>query len=228
MAQDVTGNIYEANIIYESRERAFRTRLWYEQTDPAGTATPALALAKGIAGSDIPSALASIMSNSNRVIGVEAFLRATPVGQDLLQTENGPAGQAYISPIAGARLNGDCLPDNSCLIIRWLQTAGGSRNNGKAFISGLDQDDVTAGVLNEAARSAFQVSLVNAWPLGNLAGDPAGTFRQVVMTKPRDEFGNPQGWAHPKYGSPLDVTGVDFNAIIYTQRRRTTRFEGRA
>jgi len=227
MAQDASGNIYELHVIYETRERAYRSRLWYEQTGSVGNDIPATALCKGIVNATIPDLFAAIMSNTNRVIAVEAFLRATSGGPGGLQTENGPPGRADFTPISGGRSGGNALPDNCCLVMRWGQISGGARNNGKCFISGIDEDDTTAGVLNDSARQSFETSFSVPWPIGDIFGNPGGTFRQVVMSKPRDENGNPVGWQHPIYGSPLDVTSVSFNVILYTQRRRTTRFEGR-
>lgn len=214
------GDVYEADIQYHVHERPLHLGLWFQViTDPSNVYGTADDLAQAIYNGNLWSLLASLISNEARGDQIRCYKRLNAA----LGIENGPVGRLVLANEVGARI-GEALPDNAPLQINWLQSAISSKANGRAFLSGVSEDDTGQNVLTAAFRAGDVAAFEADWPVdpAGIVGPFGGAYRQVVMSKHPDAGGTPLD----TYGVPIDVTSVSVAPIIRQQRRRQTRWEG--
>jgi len=214
------GDIYESDIQYHVHERPLHLGLWWRVTgNPSTVEATAHDLAGAIVSTPLIDMLIGIVSSFCRFDQVRVYKRVDNAGISAI----GPVGRVILDNKVGTR-PGDALPDNAPLLINFQQIAISSKANGRAFLSGISEDDVAKNVITDAFRTGAVATFISNWEstLTNISGADGGTYAQCMMSKHPDA----PAPVNATYGAPLDVTSVSVSPIIRQQRRRQTRWEG--
>lgn len=206
-----TGDLYRCSANITTNNRHWSFGWWMEEQDPISAGGDGLVVAEAI-DAQITTELRNCLSSDSDIESYQAYKRF--VGFN-------PGGTFLVGTGDGQRA-GDALPNDNCLYLNLVQTAGDAKNNGGMFISGQSASDVSDSQI-DATYLSTQVAALRAAFLGNFdAVSPAGgrwtlSVLSQTITPPLTGI-----------GTPLDVTAISATNRILTQSRRRQKARGLA
>ena len=198
-----TGDLYYNRVNFSTNNRAWGIGFWLEEQDPisAGGDGRTVAIA---AEAQLNAALRNVLSTDSEIESYHAAKRF--VGAN-------PAGSAFPTTSDGQRA-GNALPNDNCLYLNLVQTAGEAKNNGGIYISGQSASDVSDSEFDTGYITTQVAALITAL-LGNFdaVSPEGGRWTLSVLSK---TFTPPS----TSIGTPLDVTAITASTRVLTQSRR--------
>jgi len=127
-----------------------------------------------------------------------------------------PPTRAYLVNIMGQR-PGQAIPANNAAVLRFSQAAGGPRNDGRVYLSGISEDNTLGNNISDAiVTDGFLAWATQIRSLNAVTGDLV--WAHVI--KSQDTPGPPPTYVY------YAVIGASASPIIYSQSRRSTKHHG--
>jgi len=193
------------------QKRGITNNFGYQQSSGADSTSICQSLTRAFNG-EVLLAIQNVLSED---VGIESIyaLSLNPPGRV-------PSELSFIEQ-TGA-IVGEAYPADSCFVLRMVTEADSSKDNGRIFMSGINEINVTAQSVDPVFLSGPIVSLITAL-VGDIS-DPDDTsvkFRCAVVN--RIDEGE-------KVTPPTSnkVESIFVSPVLYTQRRRRTSKTGLA
>jgi hypothetical protein len=199
------GNIYRVSVQTTTGSSVESFNMHYEEIDPSSPDGDADLLAEAWRLAH-QTAYQAVLANNVRLCNVRAWRVGIP----------GYPGLAIFPNVAGTvAANG--LPSNKAMIFKLVQFSAGAKKNGRIFIAGISELSVVGNELDITFRAGPARTFANGL-LSDLtaAGPGAGRWRLVILSKTITPPSFP-------WGTPLDVSEVNVNPVVGTQRRRSSK-----